>query len=373
MTLAKENAPAAPGPAAQGADKRERPTSTKSRPEDLEDRKKGVEFEADEQLHLRGGAGRASTRYTSTTTRKSARTRASTGSSSNSRQSYVSYGSGGKANSYVSYGSGQEKKYKKPVTATPRMMSDVGRKVLYYLESLRTHCLVNGLEPGVLGFIFNSVVLFDIRIFFSAQGHISVWSIANIGTQLGRTENLYSSVSTTMFIPEWGNQVLWPGRVGGPGQNGRFGHQGNGGQGQGQNQAVWPGAVGGAGLNRPFGGQGNGGLGQGQNQTAWPGDLRGAGLNRPFGQGQGQNQAGWPGRPGGVGGLGQNGRFAPQGRRGQGQDQNQAQQIPRRRGQRNDQFVDLGGRRVNMNDLVKFPKYRGEEEDSDGKKGCVVL
>ena len=120
MTLAKENAPAAPGPAAQGADKRERPTSTKSRPEDLEDRKKGVEFEADEQLHLRGGAGRASTRYTSTTTRKSARTRASTGSSSNSRQSYVSYGSGGKANSYVSYGSGQEKRYKKPVTATPR-------------------------------------------------------------------------------------------------------------------------------------------------------------------------------------------------------------------------------------------------------------
>ena len=119
MTLAKDREPTAPGAAAQGAYKRERPTDTKSRLEDHEDKKKGVEFEVDEGLHLRGGAGKASTRYTSTTTRKGPRTRASTGSS-NSRQSYVSYGSGGKANSYVSYGSGQEKKYKKPITARPR-------------------------------------------------------------------------------------------------------------------------------------------------------------------------------------------------------------------------------------------------------------
>ena len=31
------------------------------------------------------------------------------------------------------------------------MMSDVGRKVLYYLESLKSHFLVIGFEPGVLG------------------------------------------------------------------------------------------------------------------------------------------------------------------------------------------------------------------------------
>ncbi len=47
-----------------------------------------------------------------------------------------------------------------------------------------------------------------------------------------------------MFVPERGNQVLWPGRVGGPGQNERFGRRGNGGLGQVQSQAVWPGALG---------------------------------------------------------------------------------------------------------------------------------
>ena len=108
----------APGAAAQGADKTESRSEATSRPEELEDKNKGVEVEIDEALHLRGGAGKSSTRYTSTTTRRAPTTR--TRGSSGSSQSYVSYGSGGKAVSYVSYGSGQEKKYRKPHTAKPR-------------------------------------------------------------------------------------------------------------------------------------------------------------------------------------------------------------------------------------------------------------
>lgn len=119
MNSGKRRETDSPEAAAQGADKSERTTEAKSPPEEVEDKRKGVEFELDEGLHLRGGAGRTSTRYTSTTTRRGPRTRASTGSSQ-SRQSYVSYGSGGKAVSYVSYGSGHEKKYRKPYTAKPR-------------------------------------------------------------------------------------------------------------------------------------------------------------------------------------------------------------------------------------------------------------
>lgn len=120
MTLAKEKEADAPGAAMQGAGKKGRPSDAKSTSQDVEDKKKGVEFEADGGLHLRGGAGRTSTRYTSTTIRKGPRTRASTGSSQ-SRQSYVSYGSGtksGSSGSYVSYE--KEKKRKKAYTAKPR-------------------------------------------------------------------------------------------------------------------------------------------------------------------------------------------------------------------------------------------------------------
>ena len=119
MTLGKGKETDGSGAAVQGADKKERPSDAKFASEEIKDKKKGVEFEADGELHLRGGAGRASTRYTSTTIRKSPRTRASTGSSQ-SRQSYVSYGGRSKSDSYVSYGSGQEKKYRKSYTAKPR-------------------------------------------------------------------------------------------------------------------------------------------------------------------------------------------------------------------------------------------------------------
>ncbi|KAE9365074.1 hypothetical protein N431DRAFT_446775 [Stipitochalara longipes BDJ] len=175
MTLATERGAAAPGAAAQGADKKDRPTNANARLEDLEDKKKGVEFEADGELHLRGGAGRASTRYTSTTSRKGPRTRASTGSSSNSRQSYVSYGSGGKANSYVSYGSGQEKKHKKPITARPSE------------------------------------------------------------TPLEETGCLDYSISATRDMPRKKHHVAWPAGARHPGQGGIFARQG--GEDQGQNQA----------------------------------------------------------------------------------------------------------------------------------------
>jgi hypothetical protein len=121
MTSGKGKATAAPGAAAQGADKTEHRSEAKSHPENPEDKKKGVEFEMDEELHLRGGGGRTSTRYTSTTTRRAPTTRTTrTRGSSGSSGSYVSYGSGGKAVSYVSYGSGPEKKYHKPYTAKPR-------------------------------------------------------------------------------------------------------------------------------------------------------------------------------------------------------------------------------------------------------------
>jgi hypothetical protein len=121
MTSGKGKGTAAPGAAVQGADKTERHSEAKSNPKDLDDKKKEVEFEVDEELHLRGGGGRTSTRYTSTTTRRAPTTRTTrTRGSSGSSGSYVSYGSGGKAVSYVSYGSGQEKKYRKPYTAKPR-------------------------------------------------------------------------------------------------------------------------------------------------------------------------------------------------------------------------------------------------------------
>jgi len=119
MTLGKGKETGGSGAAVQGADKKERPSDAKFASEEIKDKKKGVEFEADGELHLRGGAGRASTRYTSTTIRKGPRTRASTGSSQ-SRQSYVSYGGRSRSDSYLSYGSGQEKKYRKPYTAKPR-------------------------------------------------------------------------------------------------------------------------------------------------------------------------------------------------------------------------------------------------------------
>jgi len=118
MTLGKGKEMGGSRAAVQGADKKERPSDAKFASEEIKD-KKGVEFEADGELHLRGGAGRASTRYTSTTIRKGPRTRASTGSSQ-SRQSYVSYGGRSKSDSYASYGSGKEKKYRKPYTAKPR-------------------------------------------------------------------------------------------------------------------------------------------------------------------------------------------------------------------------------------------------------------
>lgn len=108
--------------AVQATDTTERPLGAKSRPKDLEDKNKGVEFGVDGELHLRGGAGRASTRYTSTTARRTLRTRGSSGSSG----SYVSYASGGKSGSgrtsrsYVSYGSGGYEKRHKAYTAKPR-------------------------------------------------------------------------------------------------------------------------------------------------------------------------------------------------------------------------------------------------------------
>jgi hypothetical protein len=108
----------APEAAVQSTEGTESTSKVKSRPEELEDMDKGIASDVNEELHLRGGAGKSSTRYKSTTTRRAPTTR--TRGSSGSSQSYVSYGSGGKAMSYVSYGSGQEKKYRKPYTAQPR-------------------------------------------------------------------------------------------------------------------------------------------------------------------------------------------------------------------------------------------------------------
>jgi len=107
----------APEAAAQSTEATESTLKAKSRPEELEDMDKGTESDMNAELHLRGGAGKSSTRYKSTTTRRAPTTR--TRGSSGSSQSYVSYGSGGKTMSYVSYGSGQEK-YRKPYTAKPR-------------------------------------------------------------------------------------------------------------------------------------------------------------------------------------------------------------------------------------------------------------
>jgi hypothetical protein len=108
----------APEAAAQSTGGTESTSNAKSRPEELEDMDKGIESDVYGELHLRAGAGKSSTRYKSTTTRRAPTTR--TRGSSGSSQSYVSYGSGGKTMSYISYGSGQEKNYRKAYTARPR-------------------------------------------------------------------------------------------------------------------------------------------------------------------------------------------------------------------------------------------------------------
>jgi hypothetical protein len=108
----------APEAGAQSAGGAESTSKANSRPEGFEDIDKGIESDVNGELHLRGGAGKSSTRYKSTTTRRAPTTR--TRGSSGSSQSYVSYGSGGKTMSYVSYGSGQEKNYRKAYTAKPR-------------------------------------------------------------------------------------------------------------------------------------------------------------------------------------------------------------------------------------------------------------